>query len=63
MPLLTVVLILLAVGILVGLINKYGPPYVAPNIIQLINVVVIIACIIWLCKIFGVWQYLSGVKV
>jgi ABC-type dipeptide/oligopeptide/nickel transport system permease subunit len=63
MPLLTVVLILIAVGILLALVNKYGPPYVDGTILRIINIVVILAVIVWLLKIVGVWEYLSKVTV
>lgn len=63
MPLLTVVLVLLVVGVLLALINMYGPPYVDAKFIRLINIVAVVASILWLLKIFGVWAYLSRVTV
>jgi hypothetical protein len=63
MPLLTVVIVLLVVGVLLAIINMYGPPYVDAKILRIINAVVIIAVILWLLRIFGVWAYLSKVTV
>lgn len=63
MPLLTVVLVLLAFGVLLAVINLYGPPYVSPGMLKLINFVVVVACVIWLLKVFGVWAYLSKLTV
>lgn len=63
MPLLTVVIVLIVVGVLLALVNKYGPPFIDPWMIRLINVVVAVAVIIWLCKAFGVWDYLARVTV
>jgi hypothetical protein len=63
MPLLTVVIVLLVVGVLLAIINMYGPPYVDGKILRIINAVVIIAVILWLLRIFGVWAYLSKVMV
>ena len=63
MPVLTVILVLLAIGVLVALINKYGAEYVSPGFIKLINIVAIVATIIWLMKVFGVWEYLTSVTV
>jgi hypothetical protein len=63
MPLLTIVLVLLVVGVLLALVNKYGPPYVDGGILRIINIVVIVAVVIWLLRVFGVWAYLSKVTI
>ena len=63
MPLLTVVLVLIVVGVLLTLVNKYGPPYIDPKILTLINIVVMVAVILWVLQVFGVWAYLSKVTV
>jgi hypothetical protein len=63
MPLITVVLVLLVVGILLAVINMYGPPHVDAKILKIINAVVIIAVILWLLRVFGVWAYISQVTV
>lgn len=63
MPLLTVIIVLLVVGVLLALINMYGPPYIDAKILKLINIVVIVAVIIWLLRVFGVWAYLTRVTV
>lgn len=63
MPILTVILVILAIGALVALINTYGPPYIDAKFIKLINVVAIIGVIIWIMAVFGVWDYLKRVTV
>jgi hypothetical protein len=63
MPLLTVVLVLIVVGVLLMLINKYGASFIDGTMLRLINIVVVVAVILWLLKIFGVWDYLSKVVV
>ncbi len=63
MPLITVVIVLLVVGVLLAVINMYGPPHVDAKILKIINVVVIVAVIIWLLRVFGVWSYISQVTV
>lgn len=55
--LLTVVLVLIIVGVLLWLINRFIP--MAYPIKTILNVVVIIAVIIWLLKTFGL---LSGIN-
>jgi hypothetical protein len=63
MPLLQIVLILLAVGVLMAVINLYGTPYVDARILRIINFVIILVVVLWLLKIFGVWAYLSKISV
>jgi len=63
MPLLTVVLVLIVVGVLLALVNRYGPPYIDIKFLRLINIVTIVAAIIWLAKVFGVWDYLTKITV
>jgi hypothetical protein len=59
MPLITVVLVLIAVGVLLWLINRFGSPYIDGTILKILNAFVIIVVIIWLLRILGVWAYLS----
>jgi hypothetical protein len=63
MPLITVVLVLIAVGVLLALINTYGKAYIDATILRILNAFVIIVVIIWLLRILGVWAYLSKVTV
>ena len=63
MDLLTVVVTLIVIGVLVGLLNKYGPPYIDPWFITIINVIVIIAVVLWLLNLIGFLAYIRGVKV
>ena len=51
--LVTVVITLIVVGLLLWLINRFIP--MAGSIKSILNIVVIIAVIIWLLKVFGVW--------
>jgi hypothetical protein len=63
MPLITVILVLIVVGVVLALINTYGRPYIDATILRILNVFVIVVVIIWLLKILGVWAYLSKVTV
>jgi hypothetical protein len=63
MPLITVILVLLVVGVVLALINTYGRPYVDATILKILNVFVVVVVIIWLLRILGVWAYLSKVTV
>lgn len=60
MPLIVVVITLIVVGILLWAVNKYIPMTAA--IKQILNIVVIIAVILWLLNIFGLFSYVSSIK-
>jgi hypothetical protein len=61
MPLLTIVLVLIVVGVLLWLINTYIP--MQGTIKGLLNAVVVIAVVIWLLQVFGLLDSLSGIHV
>lgn len=63
MPLLTIVLVLIVVGVLLWLVNTYGRTVIDPKILTIINIVVVIAVVLWVLKAFGIWAYLSKVSV
>ena len=52
MPLITVIITLVVIGILLWLINTYIP--MDGKIKQILNVVVVICVVIWLLNVFGV---------
>lgn len=57
MPLIEVCLVLIVVGVLLWLVNRYIP--MASGVKSLLNAVVVIFLIVWLLKIFGLWGYLT----
>lgn len=57
MPLITVILILIIVGVLLWLINRFIP--MAGSIKTIINIVVVIAVILWLLQVFGIFNVLN----
>ena len=61
MPLITIVLVLVAVGVLLWLINTYIP--MDRKIKNIVNVVVVIVVIIWLLQAFGLMGSLSNIRV
>lgn len=58
MPLLTIVIYLIVVGVLLYLVNRYIP--MAASIKSILNAVVVIAVVIWLLKVFGLWSYVTS---
>ncbi len=61
MPLINVVVVLIVVGVLLWLINRFIP--MAGSIKTILNAVVVIAVILWLLRVFGVLGSLSGIHV
>jgi hypothetical protein len=61
MPLVTVVITLGVVGLLLWLVNRFIP--MQGQIKGILNGVVVIAVVLWLMKIFGLFEYLSQFRV
>ena len=61
MPLLTILLVIIVVGVLLWLINSFIP--MDRNIKTILNVVVVIVLIIWLLKVFGILSTLTGIHI
>jgi len=61
MPLLQVVMVLIVVGVLLWLVNRYIP--MQGTIKSLLNAVVVIATVVWLLQIFGLLHSLSRIHV
>lgn len=60
-PLLQLVGILIVVGFLLWLVNRYVP--MQHTIKGILNAVVVIVVAVWLLKAFGLWQSLSHYRV
>ncbi|MBK5264188.1 MAG: hypothetical protein JJE34_02980 [Alphaproteobacteria bacterium] len=61
MPLITVVIVLIVVGVLLWLINSYLP--MDGKIKSILNAVVVIAVVIWLLQVFGVLGSLGAIRI
>jgi len=61
MPILTILIVLIVAGVLLYLVNNYIP--MDRKIKNILNVVVVIAVIVWLLKIFGVFTYLKDITI
>jgi hypothetical protein len=59
MPILTIIIVLIIVGVLLYLVNQYVP--MDSKIKTILNIVAIIVVVIWLLNVFGVFHYLSAV--
>ena len=61
MPLITVVIVLIVVGVLLWLVNAYIP--MDAKIKQILNIVVVIAVVLWLLSLFLPLGSLGTIKV
>ena len=59
MPLLTILLVIIVVGVALWLINSFIP--MASVIKTILNVVVVIVLIVWLLNVFGLAGSLSNI--
>ncbi len=61
MPILTIFIVIIVVGVLLWLVNTYIP--MDRKIKNILNAVVVIILVIWLLKAFGVLDSLGSVRV
>jgi hypothetical protein len=61
MPLLQVVMVLVVVGVLLWLVNRFIP--MQGTIKSILNAVVVIAVVFWLLNVFGLLHNLSRIRV
>jgi hypothetical protein len=61
MPLIQVVATLIVVGVVLLLVNRYIP--MDSKIKSILNVVVVIAVVIWLLGVFGILGEMSNIRI
>ena len=61
MPLLNVVILLVIVGVILHLINRFIP--MASSIKMILNVVVVVVVCVWLMQVAGLWTNVSNFRV
>jgi len=61
MPLVQLVVVLIVVGVLLGLVNRYIP--MAGSIKSILNAVVVIVVVLWLLNVFGLFNSRSMLHV
>ncbi len=61
MPLITLIITLIVVGVLLWLVNTYIP--MDGKIKNILNVVVVICVVIWLLYVFGIIHHVDEIKV
>ena len=61
MPIINVVIVLIVVGVLLWLVNKFIP--MEPNIKSILNAVVIIGVVIWILTLFLPVSNLGSIRI
>ncbi len=61
MPLLQIVIVLVVVGVLLWLVNRFIP--MQGTIKSILNAIVVIGVVLWLLNVFGLFHSLSGIRV
>ena len=61
MPLLNIVILLIIVGVILHLINRFIP--MASSIKTILNVVVVAVVCVWLLQVAGLWPSVSNFRV
>lgn len=61
MPLLSVMVVLIVVGVLLWLVNNFIP--MAGSIKSILNAVVVICVVLWLLNIFGLFHSFSHIHI
>ena len=61
MPLINVVIVLIVVGVLLWLVNRYIP--MDHKIKSILNGVVVIALILWLLSVFGLFSSITTIRI
>ncbi len=61
MPLLQIVVVLIVVGVLLWLVNRFIP--MQGTIKSILNAVVVIAVVLWLLNVFGLFSSFSHIRV
>ena len=61
MPLIQLVIVLAIVGVILWLINSYIP--MQTSIKKILNVVVVVAVVVWLLSVFGVIGNISAIRI
>jgi hypothetical protein len=61
MPLIQLLEVLVVVGILLWLVNRFVP--MQKSIKSILNGVVVITVVLWLCNVFGIFHSISRIHV
>jgi len=60
MPLINIVVVLIVIGVALWLVNSYIP--MASSIKSILNVVVVVAVLVWVLQAFGLWGRVTSYR-
>ena len=60
MPLIQLVEVLIVVGVLLWLVNRFIP--MAGSVKSILNAVVVIALVVWILRVAGLWTSLANIR-
>jgi hypothetical protein len=63
MDLLTLIVVLVALGVALWALNRFAAPYMAPWVLRLLNFLVPLVVIVWLLRAFGVFGALASIHI
>ena len=61
MPSIQLVEVLIVVGVLLWLVNRFIP--MAGSVKSILNAVVVIALVVWVLRVAGLWDSLAAIRV
>ena len=61
MPLITIIIVLVAIGVALWAINTYVP--MAASVKKILNIVVVLVLCVWLLQVFGVIGNISSIRI
>lgn len=61
MPSINVIIVLIVIGVLLWLVNRFIP--MDHKIKSILNAVVVIAVVLWLLSIFGLFDFISNIHI
>jgi hypothetical protein len=61
MPLVTIIIVLVVVGVALWAINTYIP--MAKPVKTILNIVVVVMLCLWLLQAFGLWDSIKSIRV
>jgi len=61
MPLLQLVIVLVVIGVLLWMVNRFIP--MQGTIKSILNAIVVICVVLWLLNVFGLFQSISRIRV
>jgi uncharacterized membrane protein len=60
-PLVTLVVVLIIVGVLLGMVNRYIP--MDAKIKNILNIIVVIGVVLWLLQVFGLMGPINAIRI